>query len=79
MNGKQIQNGVEMVMMDWHQSLITLEIGSNHIWFIQLLAVEYPKFNSSVLVTENCTGWNISQILQLNIWIYLKMNTSFVG
>jgi hypothetical protein len=43
MNGKQIQNGLEMVKMDWHQSLITLEIGANHIWFIQLLAVEISK------------------------------------
>jgi hypothetical protein len=63
MNGKQIQNGVEMVKVDWHQSLITLEIGSNHISFIQLLAVEYLKFNSSVLVTENVLG----EISQLNI------------
>jgi hypothetical protein len=38
--------------MDWLQSQITLAIASNHIGFIQLKEVEYPKFNSSVLVTK---------------------------
>jgi hypothetical protein len=44
--------------LEWIGSnlLITLDIASNHIGFIELKAVEYPKFNSSVLVTENCTG-----------------------
>jgi hypothetical protein len=41
--------------MNWLQSLITLEIASNHIGVIQLPSI-FPKFNSSVLVTENCTG-----------------------
>lgn len=58
--------------MDWLQSLITIEIASNHIGFIQLPSVEYPKFDSSVLVTEICMSLIISQILQLNIWIYLN-------
>jgi hypothetical protein len=43
MNGKQIQNGLKTVKMDWHQSLIRLEIGANHTWFIQLLAVDISK------------------------------------
>jgi hypothetical protein len=39
---------------EWIKGFV--EIASTHIGFIQLSSVEYPKFNSSVLVTEKCTG-----------------------